>query len=355
MPGKKGSQPRKSGKFASSYSEIQLYELVGLVCRAANPVEPQLVSQPVFDQHAPGIAQAQGWDPPPQAHAITMRLGKSWAEVKKQALSSASIEHVLRQEEAARPAPWMDERHIVYALKRVAAKLEKETLFPFEYESGQRELVTEARCLRREATLPEILPTRNQILVLLEGDWEMGLRLAGMPIPESRPDQKGLGLVRLAEHYYEMQEKLPEHMSALRQHANGLGLAFAEAEAKAIGGIEMLVDELIAVRAKRGLHTGSAGPLPEERLDETELAALIADGQPAGRRNHWRERENVLAAFVEFVRLFDGKQKLRQSLYLSHRKEHGWPSIHGYQQHGRFQDLVAEARTRRQAAEKRAA
>lgn len=354
MPGKKGSQPRKGGKFASNYNELQLYELVALVCRAANATDPQSVSQPVFDRHAPGVAQAQGWDPPPQAHAITMRLGKSWAEVKKRALSSGSVEHVLRQEKAARPAPWMDERHIVYALKRVAGHLGKETLFPFEYESGQRELVAEAKRLRREATLPEILPTRNQILVLLEGDWAMGLRLAEMPVPESRPGLEGLGLLRLAEHYYETQGQLPETISALRQHANGLGLAFAEAETKAIGGIEPLVDELIAARAARGLHTGADGPLIEERLDERELAALLAGAQAAGKRNRWRERENVVAAFVEFVQLFDGKQKLGQSLYLSHRKAHGWPSNQAYQQHGRFQDLVAEARTRLKAAQQAA-
>lgn len=354
-PELKGSatQRNRSGRFGSVYTKEMLYLLVELVTVQIDPIEPTAVSQPSFDREAPGVAAKQGWPKPPTARAIAMRLGKSWLLIKQEATEERSIQQILARAEGVRIANWLDERHVFYAIRRIhlyLGKREEETLLPHEYERGRNELLAEARRLRRDTVVEELLPTRGQILWLYGGDWDEALRLARLPAtPKTR---RGHPILKLAEHFYETQERLPKTIKEVRQHVSRLRVSFPDRGAPAI---DEVVDDLIADRAKRELPTPDSGPVEGARLHQKQIDALI-EGAPTVRRRQqpWTEDE-VIDSFADFVDEFEGHEKLNFALYTAHRVEREWPSNETWQKFGKFRDLVGKGRQRAKERRQQAA
>jgi hypothetical protein len=350
--GRSQVERRKSGQFDSAYTKEMLYELVGAVAMSVDPVEPVSVSQPRFDRDAPSIASERGWPTPPSARAITMRLEKSWLLIKKEATQNRSIQQVLARAEGVAMAPWLDERFIYFALRRAHLHLGKnadETLYPHDYERARNELLAEARRLSRETYVEELLPTRGQLLELLDDNWNDGLRIAGLP--EAERVRRGHPQLKLAEHFYETRKRLPKTMKELRQHATALNISFPH---RGVGGIEELIEELSADRATRGLSTPEGGPVESAGLAPKEIAALI-EGAPSIRRARpWTEDE-VVEAFADFVEEFEGRDRLILATFTAHRVERGWPSNDSWQKYGKFREVVEKGRKRAKERRGRAA
>lgn len=101
---------RKSGQFATGYTDAMLYRLVEAVTTSLDPIDPVSVSQPRFDLEAPAIAAALDWPTPPSARAIAMRLKKGWELIKEEATQDRNIQQVLARADGVSEAPWLDER-----------------------------------------------------------------------------------------------------------------------------------------------------------------------------------------------------------------------------------------------------
>src|SRR5579875_2554091 len=117
---------RRRGEFTSSYSDEQLYRLIRRVA-SATEADADALSQPLFDKHAPTAAVDLELPPPPTARAIYMRFKKkrgdiSWRKIVTAALGAVNVsQQVAVDNSADEVGEWLDERGIVFALRRVAS------------------------------------------------------------------------------------------------------------------------------------------------------------------------------------------------------------------------------------------
>jgi hypothetical protein len=329
------TQRRRVGEFASAYSDTQLYLLIRKLAQKASDNEPVGLSQPVFDRNAPAVANLMGLSAPATARAIYMRFkkkrkGTSWREIVEAAVGALNVtQQVAADNSAEEVGEWLDERGIVFALRRVVGAAGRPTLTDYQYDAKRRELLG-------NAFVALVLPTSAQIATVA-GDWKTALALAGMDPPKT--DLRATPIVRLAWHFYEMNGKLPTD-TTLRAYCNqDLGVAMPRARDKSW---QRHLDDLRAARSDRGWSTPQDGPLDGERLSEGELAELLVGARPAIKRGGWTENA-VLAAFVEFTEMFHGRETLSLRLYRAHAPGHGWPSSHGYDRYGGFTAMKERA------------
>lgn len=327
---------RADGKFRTTYPDERRYELLRRVAFRVSPLDPASLSQPEFDRRAPEVAAQQGWPRPPKANAIYMYLTRkrkrSWRELVADALVTASANLTQRVGATTRefPAWWFDERHIVYGLRRLlhfrqeqeAAKPEGqrviETLAYHEYDVARQELLDSVRGERRDY-LDLILPTAGQIVVMAGRDWNMALRLAGLPIPEGGAP-RAIPLVTLAEHYYQSERRIPTYKQLASKYA-----ALELAVPRHPPNWGHFLNEWRADRAARGMETPPDGPPEGQQLSETQLDDLLAG---ALRRRDPHERwtpESILDRFCEYVAEYDGVTPLTERHYKAVRKGRGWP------------------------------
>jgi hypothetical protein len=344
---------KKRGTFRSQYTDDDLYRLIGLVASVARAADAEKLTMVEFDAHSAPVATANKMPSPPTARAIQMRLGKPWRQVVAGAVSASAgdavVEHLVGSAKRTDEWPDLDEAHIHYAMRRVAAFLKVETLSEIGYDSGRSDLIESVS--RAEARLlEEILPTASQIRRVAYDDWERGLALVGMQ-PEPR-QFTGHSMVKLCWHYYETKSRLPTE-TRLRDYVNGeLDRAMPRGRDRKFS---EYVDELRAARADRGWSTPEDGPADGETLSDEELTALLEGAPRRQARGGWTE-ERVEEAFVEYVREYLGRADLRQKHYLSVRGKHRWPSNQAYSRYATFGKWIERGKQRiAQAAERQEA
>jgi hypothetical protein len=191
----------KTGEFRSLHGDDDLYEIVGLVALQARPQRPEKLTQAQFDAESAAVAKKHKLAAPPTARAIYMRLEKSWKDIVgdavKVAAGKGSHAHIVSVGKKSDEWPDLDERHIYYALHRVASFLKVETLANLEYDAGRAALISSVS--RAEANyLEAILPTAAQIERVADGDWELALALGGMR--HERKQFKALPMLNLVWH-----------------------------------------------------------------------------------------------------------------------------------------------------------
>ncbi|HZR94934.1 MAG TPA: hypothetical protein VFA56_04525 [Gaiellaceae bacterium] len=332
------------GRFVrSEYSIDERYDLVAAVARKARPDAPLQLTMKEFNDAAAGVAAKKKLPPkPPRAQTIYASLHKSWPTIVKEALdSSRNVQQTRAANERSEPALHLDERYIVYALRRVAMEI-GEDFSEDQYDAARRELIR--RHERHPGTmLVEILPTSGQVLALADNDWNKARRLAGLPVRKAKGRAPALPLERLIEHFFETKGRKPK-AKEIRPYGNDeLGIAVPDP-----AGVKWhdWLERTRAARAERGLSFDDAGPREAERLSEDELSALIASATPRSRWGHWNEKANVLAGLVEYVSLYDRRADLRQGHYIAVYAGKGWPPLKAIDQHyGGFQAGVKAARS----------
>jgi hypothetical protein len=126
------AQDKKTGKFTSGLTDDDLYEIVGLVALHVNKQRPEKLTQASFDAVAAAVAKKNKKPTPPSARAIHMRLQIEWKKIVADAVRAARGESstaiIVGQSKRSDEWPDLDERHIFYALHRVARFLELETV-----------------------------------------------------------------------------------------------------------------------------------------------------------------------------------------------------------------------------------
>ena len=321
---------RHKGRFRSEYTDDERIQLIREVTTDLRPNDPTAVTQSEFDANALRIVERlhPDWPEPPTARALWMKLTKdddlpkrSWEQLIEVAVAARSLAHTAASatREASLPQ-WFEEPHIVFAVRRVWLHLHKlETVSIDQYEAGRLNLLASVRGDRREQ-LVLLLPSGHQLASLAEGDWNVILKLCGLP-PIARGAVRGHPLTLLAWHYYETHNELPNY-NRLRSLYTAQGIAVP----KTVTPWSSIHDEVATRRAERGWATPPSGPAEGERLTAKELAALLADapGRPMP-HGYWTP-ERILDALVEYLDEFESVAALRQKHFMGVRVGRSWPN-----------------------------
>lgn len=331
---------KRTGTFASDYSDFQLIELLRAVAREAQPDDPERITQATFDRHAPALAKSRGWPAPPSARAIQMRLGdtnqkRGWRALVAESLVQGRdpVQHAAFKRRAPHDRS-LDEGVIHYALRRVAEHLGR-TPTADEYDRAVIELIEVEQRRRRDSILEELLPTSGQIIAYAgPAGWEGALALARLaPRPKAEP-VRGIDPVSLAWHYYETKLERPRYAKELRAHARELGILLRDLKAWTIG--DALV-ELERRRRARGWSTPAGAPPEDERLTPFELHALIANAALIPER--WT-LTRALDCLVEYLDEFEHERgALRSKHYNECAVGRVWPPFSALQTLGKKEGI----------------
>ena len=332
---------KKSGAFKSDYVDDDLYRIVGLTAPVARPTHPEKMTMVEFDGDAGDVAAKNKLpNHPPSGRAIQMRLAKPWRQIVGEAIKAVqgnSVESLVGAAKKRAEWPELDEAHIYYAMRRVAAFLKVESLSELGYDAGRADLIASVAVAEAEI-LKEVLPVSSQIKRVAYDDWGTALALVGMK--SERSQFQAHPMLNLVWHYYETKGAIPSE-TKLRAYANGeLGLAMPRGRDRAF--VEY-VEELQAVRSERGWTTPEDGPAEGETLSPAELAGLL-EGAPAWQEKGGWTEEKVEEAFVAYVREYLGKADLRLRHYQGVRSKHRWPSNQAYSKFLTFAQWVERAK-----------
>lgn len=153
-----------------------LLEAIGDVARLADPVQPERVTQRVFDREA---AKHARYADLPRAYRLSEILKQSWRDLVALALLPArEREKTLTMRQKVEDAGWQTHEQAEFALRLVACRLGWiVTLTPSDYRREREAMLSEQGPSRELGE--DALPTENQILALF-GDWDSALRAAGL-------------------------------------------------------------------------------------------------------------------------------------------------------------------------------
>jgi len=171
-----------------------LLQRVGEVARAANPAEPETVTQREFDA---ARDRDERFADVPVARDVARKLGRPWPEVAVLAQEPVTTqERRLSKKQGEAHQDWLSPEHVAAVLGIVAARLGATTVTSAEYSAERERMLAENR--RRG---PLLLPTVEQIQHAMRreihgnprrgtpraGTWDGALKLAGL---ETSPKRK---------------------------------------------------------------------------------------------------------------------------------------------------------------------
>src|SRR4051812_9295971 len=191
------SQPRFRGRFDSELTDEDALDAVAVVAPHARPARPAMVSMRVFNAARGGAGRADCPTAEPLHHRFNPPASQpvTWAALVAFALlptaERARPVNRLRRRKQARD---FDDANIVYGLRLVALRLDRDSFARHEYRAVRDCLVAEDR--RRnghEALLDAVMPTLAQIEQRTDHRWPAALALAGLRSPiEVRDDPAGV-------------------------------------------------------------------------------------------------------------------------------------------------------------------
>lgn len=284
-----------SGQTSTRFDTRALYDLVRAVALEAKPNDPVNVTQRAWDQ-----ARARaGYSDAPSARCITMRLRATrnsrtfpWRELLELVFDpEANIDHVEVRRGSQQWSQHLTLRHVVFALRAVAKRLELASLTPNGYAAG-REQILARRDRASAALLLELIPTKAQVELTVMREieavknesqaWDRALELAGLEPRQTsgRKGQKGETGMRgvvpepvAIHHYFEAGNSLDYWPSMERLTEFSVLADFRLKRQKSKRWHEIL-EEARLYRAKLGL------PSPTKSLSRGRNAAAPVIGTP---------------------------------------------------------------------------
>lgn len=329
-----------------------LLDVVRDVAEYASPVFPLEVSMRRWNNARPGA----GYPDAPTANAIHLRFnrhqgGFSWGYIVAAAFaegpSRAQRLALFRREPRGKE---LDTSHAVFALRLVAAELGR-SFRDDEYEPALERLIArERRRLGADSQLEDLLPTKAQIMRLLDGNWEAGLKLAGLE-PYERQRQKvfrkrnAMPMEEAAALFAELNGRWPSnpelHRWALDAHVGMRAPSYASTWWSET--LDLATELLNA----RGIPVPTERPKAgRPRKGEVRTYVLPPEPLPYSPpgRNVW-STEAVIAALREWDRSLPAGVKRTSPRYGIDIAEHAeeWPSPATVIDHGGFRLLAREA------------
>jgi hypothetical protein len=277
-----------------------LLQRVGEVARAANPAEPETVTQRAFDA---ARERDEKFACVPVARSIARKMDLSWHEVTELAQKPASTQQRrLSRKEGEDRQDWLSAEHVAAVLQIVAARLGATSLTQAEYSAERERMLAEHR--RRG---PLMLPTEEQIRLAMRrevhgnphhgtpraGTWGRALKLAGLETSAKRKLKVvGRTQIDLLERAYDaFGTQLTSDEIVVFAKANGIPYSpdtsrtWTEA-----------VEEWKRGRRKRNWPVPAGPPRRRERPDYSVDVGAARAGE---RRSTKWSREACVAALVE--------------------------------------------------------
>lgn len=324
------------GRIESRYDLRTLLEIVAAVARLANPSAPLLVRQADYD-----AARADaGYPDAPTGKQTAQRFGLAWRELLTLALDEErNLDKAVGHRVGADEDAALDEAGIRAALRTVALRLDRRTLTVFEYRREREEMLASASLRHHPVEL--YLPSDYQIL-RVAGSWEAALEISGLDPRVESASPKGLPIIDAIEIALEATGCLPTR-NELHTFAAANGFSVARGRRP----FSEYVAELSARRDGWGKWTPLGRPPHAQRPDWGASYELPRNVNLVRKRRRRWTREECIAALG---RLLDelGNERLTQRVYQQRTTgRRDLPPLFSLQRHGKFSELLAEARKRR--------
>jgi hypothetical protein len=328
----------------------RLVAAVRKVAVLVDPYEPEALTQAQFDR-AKATAR---YGHLPEARVIARRLGKSWRETVRYAVSGDEppSANSLGRWRGERVASDLSEDEVRAALRAVRHHLGQRTLLPAAYERGRREMLAADR--RRHATGGRLwLPTLGQVERVARewaerdeelADWDNALALAGLPRRRKPEPPRPRSVADLLESCLDEVEALPS-LEDLKEYARSRGWQFPR-----LAGTTWRAerDKVLATRRREGR------PVPEQvpKRRRPSFTAPAPAGESERRNLPWTEERAVAGMILFLDAVTDGKTLRDYQTFAKGRREvASQSSLKPFGGYGRIKRLAERAIWERDGSE----
>jgi len=334
-------QPRHDGKFDSTLTDLERYDVIAAVALHGQPDTPEKIPMRRWDDARAGA----GFPDAPTARAMTMHfVGRGWAQILSDALSNhRNLTQVEAKRTASEERSDLDFRHVRFAIRSAALARSQETINEHEYAETREKMVAADKRRTSGGLMERLMPTVGQIRFLL-GDgpnaWVKAVEdVAGLRPPVQKTQPKGMSFVEAYLLYVEVAAaKCGRHELIRFARESGFKLSSKLKGAK-WSSIERQVAERLAADGKQ---------MPAKNIGRG--AKPIADLALVPVEYHQVEetikitRETCIAALREFHRLLPKRAKRTRAAYIREVPNHPeWPWPNHFDKWGGFAALRDEA------------
>jgi hypothetical protein len=332
-------QPRHDGKFDSTLTDLERYDVVAAVALHGQPNSPEMITMRRWDAARAGA----GFPDAPTARAMTMHFaGRGWAQILSDALSNhRNLTQVEAKRTGSEDRSDLDFRHVRFAIRAAALARTQETITEGEYAETREKMI--AADARREVggLMERLMPTVGQIRHLLGNGPEAWMKavedVAGLRPPARKGPPKGMPLLVAYELYVDVaQAKCSRH--ELTRFARESGFKLERTTGVKWGAIESEV-------AKRLTAAGKEMPAKSVGRGTKPVAdlALVPVEHHQVEETITVSREMCINALREFHGLLPKRAKRTRARYLAEVRNHSqWPWPNHFNKWGGFTALLGE-------------
>lgn len=354
-------QPRNAGRFDSALGDAALLRIVAEVLRIARPDRPQSTTQRQFDRAREDEEAPEGC---PSASAVYQRFAGrvSWGQIKALALSGKSdFNRDLGTVDRQPAARHLTERHVFFALRRVAMHLQVEVLSRVEYMNGRAALI--ARDVRRngkDAPLSELLPNADQIVRVLRAErkedlaaspldpWDYALSLVGLSPPPVGPsalpvrEVTGWSVPQTLAAFYELHLTLPNR-EPFRLWVAACDIRMQDLSVKRWGdwlddAEQLLVEQGYPEPIKRSAkRPGFEVVVPEGGIEGAPTRTATREAETKN------DEDRCITGLWVWLSGLHASDKRTRTEYLAWRRGTRWPAPSKFDDYGGFTELSAKA------------
>jgi hypothetical protein len=343
-------------------------DLVAAVARRAVVEDPGRtptaggVSMPVFNR-VRGVVDGErgvGADSAeriPTAERIRQRFNEgarvplSWAQIVDGALRedrSRTMWLAAAQREPA--AAWMGDRHVVFALRRVARALGQDWLAPRDYGRTRDTMVREdAKTMGEEGVLAGLLPTLQQV----EGRWGFkgalklaGLRQRPLRLADHYTQAPGLALVDATALYAALNQRWPSG-PVLAAWASHCGFALQDVKGQRLGDVREAAAALLRQHGHDPPRAAPKGLGQGKRLSYLYPTPGVPGAPAANRTAASLKPDRYRELCVLCLRIWLSELTPRDGR--TQRDYGAWVSGSGWVAHSRFRQVGGFAKLKKQA------
>lgn len=273
----------------------------------------------------------------------------SWSRILVACSSGRDPRRVVHSWAVRGPQPrHLHDKHVWYALRRVAGELGTEALSIPEYGAHREALLRRQRRRLAPDLLDALLPNSEQIIVRF-GSWPAALSFAGLR-PRERSTfahsrhELGMPIAEAMIVFVENNSRYPRKRE-LQRYMKDCGARLANTAGQPWS---RCLDAAEAPLRERGLPVPAvrprttAGPPPMNERSYRLPPGRRIPGAPRS-RVYWT-RERCLEALREYLTHLRPGQDGRLRHYERLLQANGWPVHPTLRKHGSFQELLAEAR-----------
>jgi hypothetical protein len=340
---------RENGRFAGHRNPFELYEIVRVVAEIAAARDEDRYKDPATVTHAAFNSARRAHEPEvgaiPQANEICRQLADfdgapyPWGELLALIFDPTRNIKKTHEQRLSEPDRTLTEKHVVYAMFRVASSLGVTTVLPREYDDARDRLLEKARDDGMELAIRRVLPSRHQLESACGGSWDRVLEVAGLSprVLSAPPAPQGLPIVDALVAFYCGRGYLPTQREL--EEAGRLG-------GYAYGGRKGRTWPILLEEARNQIAAlGLPAPPPygkTQAAEDWEPLTLGLAEAPA--RNIYRySRVEVVEAVRRFVPTLDGASPTHGRWRSFSNGKHGTPSLTVIIEHGGIVKLMREA------------